>query len=200
MIAKNNSNTRKKTTKTKTEKTLNKYGLNKKARSSNLTPNNLMRIWQNVGDCPLGYLTGTNNNNRNKLVRTMGKYYQRLYPQNNVNVNGLVRGWEWNADCPLVHMGRLTPEQTRNMWKQVLNLYNRQAQVHTRNLHSIRINFNSQRSLNQIRRARKYKKDTNRLKAGVLRSGSILPTNVMIPIINKSRPLPRINRRLRRYV
>ena len=200
MPAKNNLNTRKKTTKTRTEKTLNKYGLNKKARSSNLTSNRLMGIWNEIGDCPLAYLSGTTNNNRNQLVRTMGRYYQRLYPQNNININGLVRGWEWNAECPLVFMGRLTPEQSRNMWRQVLNLYNRQVQVHNRNLQSIRANFNSPYSLNQIRRARTYKKDTNRLKAGVLRSGSILPKNVMVPILSKARPLPRINRRLRRYV
>lgn len=205
MPAKNNSDTRKKTTKTRTEKTLNKYGLNKKARSSNLTPNRLVRIWEN-GECPLVYFSGIKNNNTNQLVRTMGRYYQRLYPQNNININYLVRGWEY-GECPLVDMGRLTPEQTRNMWKKVLNLYNRQAQVHNRNLHSIRVNFSSPYSLNQIRRARQHKKDKkdmNRLKVGVLKNGSVLPKNVMVPIlttINKARPpSPRINRRLRKYV
>jgi hypothetical protein len=200
MPAKNNLNTRKKTTKTRSEKTLSKYGLNRSTRGVNRpTANNLINIWQD-GDCPLAYLVGTNNNNRNQLVRTMGRHYQRLYPQNNINVNTLVHGWEWNADCPLVHMGRLTPEQTRNMWKKVLNLYNRQVQIRNKNLQTIRVNFSSQRSLNQINKAREHKKDTNRLKAGVLKSGSKLPINVMIPILSKARPLPRINRRLRRYV
>ena len=118
----------------------------------------------------------------------------------NINVNSLVTGWEWNANCPLVHFGRLTPEETRNMWQKVLNLYNRQVQVNNRNIQTIRANFSSPNRLNQIRRARQYKKETNKLKAGVLKSGSILPKNVMIPIINKARPLPRIVRRLRRYV